>query len=131
MDKGLMLKEIREHYRLHKNIDFAQFFGLSEQNAYSWTKRGFMDIELVYEKCPDIDPEWLLSSGEKGQMLRKDNNQSVIGDNNTTANGDIHGASDEALNKALDALAEEQKMCAKFQEQQDAFISLLGQAMSK
>lgn len=126
-----MLKEILEHYHLHKNIDFAQFFGLSEQNAYSWTKRGFMDIELVYEKCPDIDPEWLLSNGEKGQMLRKDNNQSVIGDNNTTANGDIHGPSNEALNKALDALADEQKICAKFQEQHDAFIELLRQAMSK
>lgn len=126
-----MLKEIREYYRLYKNIDFAQFFGLSEQNAYSWTKRGFLDLELVYEKCPDIDPEWLLSNGEKGQMLRKDNSQNVIGDNNTTANGDIHGASNEALNKALDALAEEQKMCAKLQEQHDAFIELLKQAMAK
>lgn len=131
MDKGLMLKEIREYYKLYKNIDFAQFFGLSEQNAYSWTKRGFMDIELVYEKCPDIDPEWLLSNGEKGQMLRKDNSQNVIGDNNTTANGDINGASNEALNKALDALAQEQKMCAKFQEQHDAFIEILRQAMIK
>lgn len=131
MDKGLLLKEIREHYKLHKNIDFAQFFGLSEQNAYSWTKRGFMDIELVYEKCPDIDPEWLLSNGEKGKMLRRDNVQNVNGNNNTTANGDINGAPNEALNKALDALAEEQKMCARFQEQHDAFIDLLRQAIAK
>lgn len=126
-----MLNEIRKHYKLHKNIDFAQFFGLSEQNAYSWTKRGYMDLELVYEKCPDIDPDWLLSNGEKGKMLRKSNTQHVIGDNNTTANGDINCTPNEALNKALDALAEEQKMCAKFQEQHDAFIDLLRQAMSK
>lgn len=131
MTKELMLKEIRDYYKLHRNIDFAQKFDLSEQNAYSWVKRGYLDLELVYEKCPEIDPEWLLSNGEKGSMLRKDNNQNVIGDNNTTANGDIHGPSNEALNKALDALAEEQKMCAKFQEQHGAFIELLKQAMSK
>lgn len=130
MDKGLMLKEIRDFYKLHRNIDFAQFFGLTEQNAYSWTKRGFLDIELVYEKCPDIDPDWLLSGGEKGEMLRKDNSQTIIGDNNKTANGNITEQS-EALDKALDALREEQRMCAKLQEQQDRFIALLEQAMLK
>ena len=130
MDKGLMLKEIRNYYKLHRNIDFAQKFGLTEQNAYSWTKRGFLDLELVYERCPEIDPEWLLSGGEKGEMLRKDNAQTVIGDNNKTANGNITEQS-EALDKALEALREEQKLCSKFQEQQDRFIALLGQAMSK
>lgn len=133
MNKGEMLKEIRRYYRLDKNAEFARFFELSEQTAYSWTKRATFDIELVYEKCPEISPDWLLSHGENGPMLRSGSNtsQSIVGNNNTAAaNGVIMGAAQDTLNKAFESLAEEQRRCAEMQAQQARLIELLDKAIS-
>lgn len=69
MDKGLMLSKVAEHYGLTRNIDIAKFFELSPQTAFSWMK-GSWNIFEIYNRCPDINPEWLLSLGEKGDMLR-------------------------------------------------------------
>lgn len=133
MNKGDMLKEIRRYYRLDKNVEFARFFELSEQTAYAWTKRATFDLELVYKNCPEINPDWLLSHGENGAMLRSGGNQSqsIVGNNNTAAaNGVIMGTTHESLNKALDALAEEQRRCAEMQAQQARLIELLDKAIS-
>ena len=66
-----MLRQISEHYGISKNSDFAKFFGLTIQTAFQRLKNGSIDYEQIYEKCPDISPDWLLSCGE-GPMLRKD-----------------------------------------------------------
>lgn len=131
-----MLKEIREYYKLHRNNDFAKFMGLSEQNAYSWTKRSFMDLELVYSKCPEINPEWLLSNGEVGTMLRpaQSNNNNIVGDNNvnnTQVTGNMSAADSEALNNAIAALAENQKLFSKYQEQIDTILNILNKSVCK
>lgn len=125
MDKKLVLNEIRNYYGLEKNTDFAKFFGLSDQNAYSWTKRGYIDYELVYEKCPEINPEWLLSCGEKGPMLKSAITQEIKGDNNTQVAGDSIGPSDETLSKTLDALSAEQDRCTKLQHQIDTLLDIV------
>lgn len=76
MDKGLMLSKVAEYYGLTRNVDIAKFFELTPQTAFSWSK-GSWNIFEIYNRCPDINPEWLLSLGEKGDMLRHEIAESV------------------------------------------------------
>lgn len=131
MDYSLMLKELREYYKLHKNSEFAAFLGLTDQNAYSWVKRGYADLELVYQKCPELNPEWILSGGTKGPMLRSTIEQQVKGDNNTVTGGNNVGPSTETLNKTLDALASSQNQCSKFQSQIDSLLEIVKHSVTK
>lgn len=68
MDKGLMLKQIKEYLKLTKNADFAKFMGISEQNSYTWTKRKTFDPATILAKCPEINADWLLTG--EGEMLK-------------------------------------------------------------
>ena len=70
MEKTDMLRSIAEHYKIERNAEFARFFGITPQAAFSRMKQGIIDFEEIYEKCPDISPDWLLSRGENGPMLR-------------------------------------------------------------
>ena len=69
MTKEEVISKISEHYGIQRNIEFAKFFGLKEQIAVFWRK-GKYNIQAVYRACHDINPEWLLSDGEIGEMLR-------------------------------------------------------------
>ena len=68
IDKGLILSEIKSHYGLKTDADFARFLGIKPQTLASWYTRNSFDIELLYAKCVDIEPDWLLSGS--GHMLR-------------------------------------------------------------
>lgn len=127
-----MLKEIRHYYRLDKNVEFARFMGLSEQNAYTWTKRSTFDLEVVYERCPEINPEWLLSRGERGEMLRSDAEKKALGTKGgASISAQMLTEAREIANKALTALAEEQRRCAEYQQQQSRLVDVLDKALSK
>lgn len=69
MEKELVIRQIAEHYNISRNVDFAKFFGIIPQKAVNWM-RGNYNIYEVYARCKDINPEWLLSLGEEGDMLR-------------------------------------------------------------
>lgn len=116
MDTIKILNELREYYNLKRNIDFARFFEISEQNANAWYKRTSLDFESIYKHCPEINPDWLLSGGE-GEMLRPVN-QNIESDNNAQVGRDLtqHGATIDSVNKALDALREEQSHTASLIE---------------
>lgn len=132
MDKGVMLKEIRHYYRLEKNVDFARFMGLTEQNAYTWTKRSTFDLEVVYAHCPEINPEWLLSRGERGEMLRSDAEKKTLSPKaGASVSAQMLTEARETANKALAALAEEQRRLAECQQQQTRLVDLLDKALSK
>lgn len=121
MDKQQMWNEIREHYNLKRNVDVARYFGVKEQVANNWTKRGVMDLERVYQLCPDISPDWLLSRGESGPMVRPAH-QSINGDNNTQVGGNYQHDCN-SLSQALEMLAREKDENKKLQEQ---IVELLG-----
>lgn len=70
MDKRLMLNRIKEHYKFNSDSDFAKYLGITPQNLSNWKSRNTFDAELIYTKCEDINPEWLLTG--KGEMLKKD-----------------------------------------------------------
>lgn len=68
-DKTLILNKLKNHYSFKKDSDFARFLEIKPQTLASWYSRNTFDIELLYSKCVEINPDWLLSG--KGEMLRK------------------------------------------------------------
>ncbi|WP_281237886.1 LexA family transcriptional regulator [Flavobacterium praedii] len=70
MDKLLILNKIQEHYGYKKDAHFAEFLGIPAQNLSKWKLRKTFDTELIYTKCTDLNPEWLLTGKEP--MLKTD-----------------------------------------------------------
>ena len=68
VDKKLILSEIKLHQGLKTDAGFARFLDIKPQTLNSWYARNTFDIELLYAKCVDINPDWLLSG--RGEMLR-------------------------------------------------------------
>ena len=125
MNKREMLGRILTYYGLGKNSDAARYFGVSEQAMFMRVKRGILDLEEVYEKCPEISPDWLLSGG-KGEMIRA--NRDAIGNGNVNV-GDYSKQEviieSRNLEMALESLAKEQAALAKAQEQISGLIEIL------
>ena len=115
--KAEMLKQIAEYYHITRNVDFAKFFGISEPLAFSRMKNGYLDYEEIYNRCPDISPDWLLSGGE-GPMLRADRIEGA-------QRSEPSGADRQSLREAMEALAKEQAALATAQEHISALISVL------
>ena len=100
-NKVMILNEIKSHYKLQKGADFARFLGIKPQTLSSWYARSSFDIELLYAKCVDINPDWLLTG--TGGMLRNHqqigniDNSNVVGAN-VNGNGiNINGTSSELI----------------------------------
>lgn len=124
MTKQEMWSAIRAHYNLKRNVDVARFFEVTDQVANGWTKKGIFDCEEVYRRCPDISPEWILSQGEKGPMLRPVS-QSINGDHNTQVGGDYKQECNDSIRHALTLVATEQENTRKLQEQNAALIDII------
>jgi hypothetical protein len=109
---------IREHYGLERNIDFANWLGVSPQNANALMKRVTVDYDLIHEKFPEVSPEWLLSKGEKGEM--------VVG-GQTAPVGQYYGVPDlaKALDLAQRSLLNEQTTCRALQHQIDGLLEIM------
>lgn len=69
VNKTLILKNIKRHLGYKKDVDFANFLGISPQTLASWYTRNTFDLEVLYAKCVDIDANFLLTG--KGEMLRE------------------------------------------------------------
>jgi hypothetical protein len=69
MDKLLIINEIIKYYGYKKDSEFANRLGISSQVLTNWKSRNTYDAELIYTKCLDINPEWLLTG--KGSMLKE------------------------------------------------------------
>ena len=124
MTKQEMWAAIREHYKLKRNHDVAEFFGISDQAANGWTKGGIFHFEEVYRRCPEISPDWLLSQGENGPMI-KPLSQTINGDHNTQVGGDFRQECTDAINKAFSLMEAEQENNRKMQEQNSALIDII------
>jgi len=66
-----MLQALIEYYDNGNKSQFAKRLGVSAQGVSTWLSRGTLDIEAIYAKCENINPEWLLTG--KGEMLKEDN----------------------------------------------------------
>ena len=120
MDKKQVISKIAEFYHIQRNIDFAKFFNISPQVAISWTKDGRYNVYDVYNRCPDINPEWLLSLGEAGEMLRKE----VPAEQSAEEAMSLKVALDNT-HEALERVAEEQAISRQVLSHVDKVLSLV------
>lgn len=70
INKSLMLNEIKTHFKLKSDADFARFLGIKPQTLSSWYSRNTFDIDILYAKCVGISGDWLITGIEP--MLKKD-----------------------------------------------------------
>ena len=68
MEKKDRLLKLIEHYSDGNKSEFARMIGVSPQAVNTWISRNTFDIDIVYAKCVNISPEWLLTG--KGPMLK-------------------------------------------------------------
>lgn len=66
MDKTLVLNAIKKHYGFQKDAELARHLGINVQNVYNWYKRNQYNSNLLIEKCPEINPEFIISG--KGEV---------------------------------------------------------------
>ena len=122
-----MMKQIADYYGIKRNVDYAKFFEISEPLAFNRVKTGYMDFEEIYNRCPDISAEWLLSGGH-GPMLRTER-EAMIASQNTNigdgANQHVSVGDGKRLEEALAALAREQEALARAQEQISGLIDII------
>ncbi|WP_461534218.1 helix-turn-helix domain-containing protein [Sinomicrobium sp.] len=64
LDKSFMLDRIKTHYRFKRDIDLARHLGIKPQVLSNWRKRNSFDAQLLYTKCDEINPSWLLTGDE-------------------------------------------------------------------
>ncbi len=115
-----MLDEIRKHYGMRRNAKFAEFLGITPQSLYAWTQRNHFDPYVIYARCPDINPDWILSLGENGSMLKGDNGDEPQ-----------QGTNCKELGNALKALAAAQEQCRQQQEQISTLLAVLHKTIGK
>ena len=68
MTKKERLEAIITHYCDGKPTVFAKYIGVAPSTISSWLARDTFDYELLFAKCEQISPEWLLTG--EGEMLR-------------------------------------------------------------
>lgn len=79
MDKSLIIKQLVNYYSEGNNARFAEKLGVKPQTISTWIARKSFDIELIFAKCDDISPEWLLTG--KGEMLKGQTSEPAKGKN--------------------------------------------------
>lgn len=67
MDKKNMLEALIKHYTAGNKAQFAKFIGVSPQTISAWITRNTFDAELLYTKCREVNPAWLLTG--TGEMF--------------------------------------------------------------
>ena len=76
MDKSLIINKIIEAKKFKSDADFARFLGISSQSLSKWKARNTYDIELLYTKCPDLNPDWLFTG--EGSIFRNELQQEEV-----------------------------------------------------
>lgn len=64
LDKSLILNRIKTHYSFNTDREFAAFLDIKPQTLSSWHSRNTFDVDLLYSKCVDIDPEFYFTGKE-------------------------------------------------------------------
>lgn len=82
IDKTQIIRDIKTYYNFKKDSHFAKFLEIKPQTLSSWYTRNTFDIELLYAKCVDINPHWLITG--TGNMLIEEQENSES--NSTTDN---------------------------------------------
>lgn len=66
---SLILNKIKEYYKFKTDKELADYLGIAPTTLSSWYARNRIDYLLVYDRCPEIDGNFLLTG--EGEMLRQ------------------------------------------------------------
>lgn len=69
-DNNLILNEIKEYKKFKKDVELADFLGVSKQNLSAWRSRNSINVNAIVDKLPELNRSWLLTG--EGEMLRAD-----------------------------------------------------------
>jgi len=75
MEKKDRLLSLIGHYSGGNKSEFARMIGVSPQAVNTWITRNTFDIDIVYAKCLNVSPDWLLTG--KGNMLKEEEKEDV------------------------------------------------------
>lgn len=64
------LEQLIDYYSEGKPTLFAQKIGVAPSTISSWLARNTLDYDLIFAKCEDISPEWLLTG--HGNMIKQE-----------------------------------------------------------
>lgn len=88
LSKKEILDRIKTFYNLKNNAKLAAFLGIPPTTLSSWYSRDTFDLDVIYEKCVDIDLAWLLTG--RGSMLKEKQMEDKVATNATnTSNTQI------------------------------------------
>ena len=76
MSKKDRLLDLIGHFSNGNKSEFARMIGVSPQAINTWISRDTFDIEIIYSKCVNISPEWLLTG--KGPMLKSEREEPQV-----------------------------------------------------
>ena len=69
MNKSDILETLINYYSDGNKAKFAAMIGIKPQLLSNWIKRDTLDYEQVYNGCPNLSGDWLLSG--EGDIERK------------------------------------------------------------
>ncbi|MDY6302393.1 MAG: hypothetical protein SPL96_10940 [Bacteroidales bacterium] len=64
------LEALVNYYCDGNKAKFATMIGITPQLLSNWIKRDTLDFEVVYQGCPNLSGDWLLSG--EGPMIKDD-----------------------------------------------------------
>lgn len=70
------LQQLIHYYSNGKPTAFAKMLGVSPSTVSSWIARDSFDYDLIFAKCENVSPEWLLTG--KGDMLKPERDTDEI-----------------------------------------------------
>ena len=68
MTKRERLQALINHYTSGNKAKFAAKLGITAQGLSTWLARNTFDTDLIYSKCEEISPDWLLTG--HGEMFK-------------------------------------------------------------
>lgn len=63
-----MLNDIKEHLDIKSDAEFSRFLEIKANVLHNWRSRNTFNTELLYTKCRDLNPDWLLTG--EGKMIK-------------------------------------------------------------
>lgn len=76
MDKKERLEALISYFDGGRPSRFAKRLNVSPSTISTWMSRNTMDYDLVFAKCKEISPGWLLTG--EGEMLKSDKSENAV-----------------------------------------------------